>query len=150
MVSNAGSNGTRLAAYAFVREHARRNGTLQDNRRMVSKRFGINGLTRCQGMVVPHDADHPGLKHRFGRDGAVAGDQPGSTLGSPIVIGPRCPMTALDPRLRSLGLSAIPKADVPGSSPLNTDVAGLNDLRQVALAEVQICPDDGGGVDRAN
>jgi hypothetical protein len=34
----------------------------------------------------------------------------------------------------------------PARSSHNADVAGLNDLREIALAEVQICPDDGGWV----
>jgi hypothetical protein len=45
---------------------------------------------------------------------------------------------------------AIPKADVrwdqPAPSSYNADFAGLNDSREIALAEVQICPDDGGWV----
>src|SRR2546423_9601603 len=45
---------------------------------------------------------------------------------------------------------AIAKSDVrsiqPAYSSHNADFAGLNDLREIALAEVQICPDDGGWV----
>src|SRR5258705_1931689 len=45
---------------------------------------------------------------------------------------------------------AIPKADVrwdqPARSSYNADFAGLNDSREIALAEVQICPDAGGWV----
>src|SRR5258705_3621948 len=45
---------------------------------------------------------------------------------------------------------AIPKADVrrvqPARSSHNADIAGLNDRWEIALAEVQICPDDGGWV----
>ncbi len=43
-----------------------------------------------------------------------------------------------------------PKVDVRGIQPArsshNADFAGLNDLREIALAEVEICPDDGGSV----
>src|SRR5882724_11835448 len=45
---------------------------------------------------------------------------------------------------------AIPKADVrrvqPARSSHHADFAGLNDRWEIALAEVQICPDDGGWV----
>jgi hypothetical protein len=49
---------------------------------------------------------------------------------------------------RSLGLLRSRKLTFAGfaHSLYNADFAGLNDLREIALAEVQICPDDGGWV----
>src|SRR6516225_10568590 len=45
---------------------------------------------------------------------------------------------------------AIPKSDVhrnqPARSSHNADFAGLSDFREIALAEIQICPDDSGWV----
>ena len=48
------------------------------------------------------------------------------------------------------GTPAFSKSDVrriqPARSPHNADFAGLSDVREIALAEIQICPDDGGRV----
>ena len=48
------------------------------------------------------------------------------------------------------GLLRSPKSDVrrlqPAPSSHNTDFARLSDFREIALAEIQICPDDGGRV----
>src|SRR5260370_26658294 len=63
--------------------------------------------------------------------------------------------TAIEPRGSTHGgrlprPPAIPKSDVrriqPAHSSHNADFAGLSDFREIALAEIQICPDDGGWV----
>src|SRR6516162_555389 len=63
---------------------------------------------------------------------------------------PRRGTGRFDPWRTFLGPPAIPKSDVrrlqPTPSSHNTDFARLSDFREIAPAEIQICPDDGGRV----
>jgi len=82
-------------------------------------------------------------------------DQP---LPQSIISSGPLPTFGLAPRLLDCrlhgggpsGTPAIPKSDVrriqPARSSHNADFAGLSDFREIALAEIQICPDYGGWV----
>jgi hypothetical protein len=89
-----------------------------------------------------------GMGHYYGRYGFEA-----LTHAKSILIAPDC--VAIDHLIPPYDRSkvealSIPKSDVrrlqPAISPHNADFAGLSDFREIALAEIEICPDDSGWV----